>query len=57
MIAKFQYHVDGYYIPANSAANAATALISNRYPRATDMVVISKRYEIEIINQRMDIKV
>ena len=57
MIAKFQYHVDGYYIPANSAANAATALISNRFPRLKDMLEISDKYEIEIINQRIDIKV
>ncbi len=38
--AMFERHPDGYYVPANKAANAATAVIGTRYPREKDMLAI-----------------
>jgi hypothetical protein len=39
-IAMYKPHPDGYYIPANIAANAACSVISNRFPRDKDMLTI-----------------
>jgi hypothetical protein len=50
--AQFEYDKEnGYYIPANKEAIAATAIISNKYPRIGDMVTLrSKGYDTRLTN-------
>lgn len=40
--AMFNEHPDGYYIPANSAANAATSVLSKCFLRPKDMMEVRK---------------